>query len=191
MLFSEQYLQEVNQIAENIDYYKVEQVVDCLNIHKGRVFILGIGGSAANASHMVNDLRKLCNIEAYCPTDNVSELTARTNDEGFETIFENYLRTSNFTSSDCLFILSVGGGDKDRNISVNLIKAIDYCHIKGGKVYGIVGRSSGYTAKTGDCVILVPPLFPDRITPHSEAFQAVIWHCIVSNPKLQKNKTTW
>lgn len=191
MLFSEQYLQEVNQIAENIDYYKVEQLVDCLNIHKGRVFILGIGGSAANASHMVNDLRKLCNIEAYCPTDNVSELTARTNDEGFETIFENYLRTSNFTSSDCLFILSVGGGDKDRNISVNLIKAIDYCHIKGGKVYGIVGRSSGYTAKTGDCVILVPPLFPDRITPHSEAFQAVIWHCIVSNPKLQKNKTTW
>ena len=169
----------------------MEQLVDCLNIHKGRVFILGIGGSAANASHMVNDLRKLCNIEAYCPTDNVSELTARTNDEGFETIFENYLRTSNFTSSDCLFILSVGGGDKDRNISVNLIKAIDYCHIKGGKVYGIVGRSSGYTAKTGDCVILVPPLFPDRITPHSEAFQAVIWHCIVSNPKLQKNKTTW
>jgi len=191
MTFSYQFLTETAEIVSNLDYKKIDQVAELLSNHKGRIFVLGVGGSAGNASHMVNDLRKLCQIEAYCPTDNVSELTARTNDEGFETVFEQYLRGSNFNSQDCIFILSVGGGDKDRNVSVNLIKAIDYCHIKGGKVYGIVGRSSGYTAKTGDCVILVPPIFPDRITPHSEAFQAVIWHCLVSNPILQKNQTKW
>ena len=194
MSFSDKFFNEVVDIANNIDKNKVEQLVDNLygiRHNKGRVFVLGVGGSAGNASHMVNDFRKLCGIETYAPTDNVSEITARTNDEGFDTIFEEYLKVSNFNSRDAIFVLSVGGGNKDRNVSVALIKAIDYVKSKSGTVLGIVGKPDGYTATAGNCVVVVPPLEPNRVTPHSEAFQAVVWHSIVSNPKLQVNKTKW
>jgi D-sedoheptulose 7-phosphate isomerase len=140
---------------------------------------------------MVNDLRKLCGVEAYCPTDNASEITARTNDEGFQTIFEEYLRVSKFDYRDAIFILSVGGGDEAKNVSVGLINAIKYAKSKDGMVIGIVGKKDGYTALNGDFVVIVPPVEPARITPHSESFQAVVWHCIVSNPTLQVNKTKW
>ena len=194
MSFSDKFFNEVVDIANNIDKNKVEQLVDNLygiRHNKGRVFVLGVGGSAGNASHMVNDFRKLCGIETYAPTDNVSEITARTNDEGFDTIFEEYLKVSNFNSRDAIFVLSVGGGNKDRNVSVALIKAIDYVKSKAGTVLGIIGKPDGYTATAGNCVVVVPPLEPNRVTPHSEAFQAVVWHSIVSNPKLQVNKTKW
>ena len=140
---------------------------------------------------MVNDLRKLCGIETYAPTDNVSEFSARTNDEGFETVFQAYLETSRFNSKDVLFVLSVGGGNVQKNVSVNITKAINYAKTKGGAVLGITGRSDGYLAQNGDFVVVVPEVNSSRITPHSEAFQAVVWHCLVSNPKLQINKTKW
>jgi D-sedoheptulose 7-phosphate isomerase len=194
MSFSDKFFNEVVDIANNIDKNKVERLVDNLysiRHNKGRVFVLGVGGSAGNASHMVNDFRKLCGIETYAPTDNVSEITARTNDEGFDTIFEEYLKVSNFNANDAIFVLSVGGGDKDRNVSVALIKAIDYVKSRSGTVLGIVGKPDGYTATAGNCVVVIPPIQPNRVTPHSEAFQAVVWHSIVSNPKLQVNKTKW
>jgi len=193
MSFSDKFFNEVVDIANALDKNKVEKLVDNLfriRSNEGRVFVLGVGGSAGNASHMVNDFRKLCGIETYAPTDNVSELTARTNDEGFDTIFEEYLKVSKFNSKDAIFVLSVGGGDKNRNVSVALIKAIDYALSVNATVLGIVGKSDGYAAQQG-CVVVVPPLEPSRITPHSEAFQAVVWHSIVSNPKLQINKTKW
>ena len=195
MSFVDQYFNEVVDIASSIDKEKVETLVNTLattrDITEGRVFVLGVGGSAGNASHMVNDLRKLCGIESYAPTDNVSELSARTNDEGFDTVFEEYLRVSRFSYKDTIFILSVGGGDEDRNVSVGLIKAIKYARSKDGTVLGIVGKVDGYTAKYADACVVVPPFVPERITPHSEAFQAVVWHCIVSHPFLQVNRTKW
>ena len=157
----------------------------------GRVFVLGAGGSAANASHMVNDLRKLCNIEAYCPTDNVSELTARVNDEGWESFFVKWLQVSKFNSKDALFILSVGGGDAERGISVNLILATDYAHVYGGRVMAIVGRQNSYVARYAESSCVIPESDPSLMTPMSEAFQGIVWHCIVSHPLLQVQKTTW
>ena len=193
--FVRQYFNEVMTIASKVSFTKVEEAVNVLRTTRdfceGRVFVLGVGGSAGNASHLVNDLRKLCNIEAYCPTDNVPELTARTNDEGFDTVFEEYLRVSKFNRNDTLFILSVGGGDKERNVSVGLIKAIDYCKKVGGTTISIVGKDDGYAAKNSDTVIVVHKANDSRITPHSEAFQAVIWHCIISHPDLQVNSTKW
>lgn len=188
------FMQEVVDIASKIDCNKIESITNTLvkvRENRGRVFILGVGGSAGNASHMTNDLRKLCGIETYCPTDNVSEITARTNDEGFDTIFEEYLKVSKFNANDCLFILSVGGGNKEKNVSVALINAIDYALLEKASVVGIIGKSDGYAAKVSKSVVVVPVANPDRITPHSEAFQATIWHCIVSNPKLQRNATKW
>jgi len=194
-LFSERFFGEVGMIASQINITSVEKLADALvhvrDVNEGRVFILGVGGSAGNASHMVNDLRKLCGIEAYAPTDNVSEITARTNDEGFDTIFEEYLRVSRFNYKDALFILSVGGGNEEKNVSTGIVKAIKYARTKDGTVLGVVGRNDGYTYKFADVCVCVPPLIPERITPHSEAFQAVVWHCIVSNPKLQIKKTKW
>lgn len=190
-MHSDTYFNEVSYIVENIDREKIEELAERLHFLQGRLFILGIGGSAGNASHMVNDMRKLCKIEAYAPTDNVSELTARTNDEGFDTVFVEYLKTSNFGHKDALFVLSVGGGNEQKNVSVNLIKAIQYANKKSGQVFGIVGKPDGYAAQYGDVVIVVPQANPERITPHSEAFQSVIWHCLVSHPKLQKNDTKW
>lgn len=194
MSHADNYFNEVIDIANGINKNKIEELAKALSkvtAHAGRVFVLGVGGSAGNASHMVNDLRKLCGIEAYCPTDNVPELTARTNDEGFDTVFTEYLKVSNFSSHDAIFILSVGGGNKEKNVSVGLVNAIDLAKEYGAKVFGIVGKPDGYTAKNGDVVVVVPPLSPDRVTPHSEAFQGVVWHCLVSDPILQKNKTKW
>jgi len=194
MSFSDKYFEEVVSIAEAIDKNMVEKLASSLKKVRdldGRVFVLGVGGSAGNASHMVNDLRKLCNIECYCPTDNVPELTARTNDEGFDTVFEAYLKVSRITAKDAIFILSVGGGDKAKNVSVGLIKAIDYAKSKSATVLGIVGKKDGYTAYNANYCVVIPPLQPTRVTPHSEAFQAVVWHSIVSNPILQVNKTKW
>ena len=196
------YFNEVALITydiKNICWYYITFIINTLieiQDKGGRVFILGLGGSAGNASHMVNDLRKLCNIEAYAPTDNISELTARANDEGFENIFVPWLKISKLNSKDCLFVLSVGGGvitgDSDKPIvSASLIHAIDYAKIIGVKVVGICGKSDGYLAKKGDYIVVVPEVNPNRITPHCEEFQAVIWHCIVSHPDLARNKTVW
>jgi D-sedoheptulose 7-phosphate isomerase len=194
MSFSDQFFDEVVTIASSIDKNKIEVMVKelvKLRANKGRLFIIGVGGSAGNASHMANDVRKLCNIEAYCPTDNVPELTARTNDEGFHTVFDRYLAVSNFNSKDAVFILSVGGGDIEKNVSVGIINAAQFAKANGGKVFGIVGKKDGYTAKNADVCVVVPVAEPKRVTPHSEAFQAVVWHCIVSNPALQENSTKW
>jgi D-sedoheptulose 7-phosphate isomerase len=195
MTHVEEYFSEVARIGELIDKQKIESFANALrttrDISNGRVFVLGVGGSAGNASHMVNDLRKLCGIEAYAPTDNTSELTARTNDEGFDTVFIEYLRTSRFTQGDTLVVLSVGGGSVERNVSVGLIKAIDYAHKMEGCVLSIVGKADGYAATKSDLAVVVPAVNPDRITPHSEAFQAVVWHCVVSHPELQMRKTKW
>jgi len=195
MSFSDNFFDEVIQIASDIDRNKIEEIVNELvstrDVREGRVFVVGVGGSAGNASHMVNDLRKLCGIETYAPTDNVSEITARTNDEGFDTIFEEYLRVSKFSSKDTLFVLSVGGGDEEKNVSVGLIKAINYALNNHGGVVGVVGKADGYAARRCKHMVVVPAISPTRITPHSEAFQAVVWHCIVSHPKLQINKTKW
>ena len=195
MSFTDKFFNEVIDVANQIDKNKIEDMTNAIRTirenNAGRIFVLGVGGSAGNASHMVNDLRKLCGVEAYCPTDNASEITDRTNDEGFQTIFEEYLRVSKFDYRDAIFILSVGGGDEAKNVSVGLINAIKYAKSKDGMVIGIVGKKDGYTALNGDFVVVVPPVEPARITPHSESFQAVVWHCIVSNPTLQVNKTKW
>jgi D-sedoheptulose 7-phosphate isomerase len=194
MNFIDNYMNEVKDIVDAIDNEKIKAAISVLRttreITEGRVFVLGVGGSAGNASHMVNDLRKLCDIEAYCPTDNVPELTARTNDEGFDTVFEEYLKVSKFNFRDTIFILSVGGGDENRNVSVGLIKAIKYAHSKEGSVISIVGKPDGYAAQNSDVAIIIP-CPAERVTPHSEAFQAVVWHCIVSHPDLQIYKTKW
>ena len=194
MSFATKHMQEVSEIAGKIDTTTIENMVDLLAAMKiagGRLFILGVGGSAGNASHAVNDFRKLAGIETYAPTDNVSELTARTNDDGWESVFEGYLKISKLGAKDCLLILSVGGGDFERSISLNLCKAIDYAKVCGAKVMGIVGRSGGYTEKMADISLVVPPVNPNSITPHSEAFQSIVWHLMVSHPKLKVNTTTW
>jgi D-sedoheptulose 7-phosphate isomerase len=194
MSHSDDFFQEVTTISQAIDTRKIQILAEALSevrARAGRVFVLGVGGSAGNASHMVNDLRKLCGIEAYCPTDNVPELTARTNDEGFDTIFDEYLRTSNLNKYDAIFVLSVGGGNKEKNVSVALVKAIDYANYVGAHIFGIVGKNNGYTHQMAHQVVHIPEVNPARVTPHSEAFQAVVWHCLVSNPVLQKNSTKW
>ncbi len=194
MNFTVEHMKEVAEIAQRIDVLKIDQMIELLAHVKstgGRLFILGIGGSAGNASHAVNDFRKLAGIETYAPSDNVSELTARTNDEGFETIFTGFLEVSRLKSNDCLLILSVGGGDIERGISKNLCLAIDFAKLRGAKVIGIVGRSGGYTDRYADICLVVPSVNPMAITPHSEAFQAIVWHLMVSHPKLKSNATKW
>jgi D-sedoheptulose 7-phosphate isomerase len=194
MTHATEFFEEAGRICKQIDFAAVERLADGLAEMRdagGRLFVLGVGGSAGNAGHAVNDFRKLCGIEAYAPTDNVSELTARTNDEGWETVFEEYLRTSRAAAKDAILIFSVGGGDAEKKVSVNLVRAVDEAKNRGMKVFGIVGRATGHTAKHGDAVVVVPIVNPDRVTPHSEAFQAVVWHCLVSNPKLQRKATKW
>ena len=188
------YMADAVKICETLNVSKIEQMVDVLveaRNKKGRMFILGVGGSAGNASHAVNDFRKLCGIETYSPMDNVSEISARTNDEGWETIFEGWLKTSNLSSKDILMIFSVGGGSIERKVSVNIIKAIQLAQEVGAKTLGIVGKAEGYTASEGDVVVVVPEVNPLLVTPLSEAFQSVVWHCIVSDPRLQLNSTKW
>jgi D-sedoheptulose 7-phosphate isomerase len=194
MSYSKEHLDESIEITKAIDPETVEKIVDLLSDVKstgGRLFVLGVGGSAANASHAVNDFRKLAGIETYAPTDNVAELTARTNDEGWHTVFSGWLRVSKLNSKDCLFILSVGGGNKDRNVSPNLIEAIDLAKEVGARVTGIVGRDGGYTAQNADVCLVVPTVNPSTVTPHSESFQTVVWHLMVSHPKLKANPTKW
>jgi D-sedoheptulose 7-phosphate isomerase len=181
-------------ICDKIDLSKIEALaaaIGALRGRGGRLFMLGVGGSAANCSHAVNDFRKLCGVDAYCPTDNVSELTARANDEGWETIFAGWLQVSRLSERDAIFVLSVGGGDIERNVSLNLVRAIDFARARGAKVFGIVGRQTGYTARRGDVVVVIPEVKVEWITPLSEAFQAVVWHCLVSHPSLQVRKTKW
>ncbi len=194
MSYAEQHLNEALEIIRRIDIGAIEKMADLLVTVKaegGRIFFLGVGGSAGNCSHAVNDFRKIVGIESYAPTDNVSELTARTNDEGWATIFVGWLQTSKLTAKDALFILSVGGGNLEKNISPNLVEALKYAQTVGAKVAGVVGRDGGYTAQVADVCVIVPTVNPDTITPHSEAFQAVIWHLLVSHPKLKVNQTKW
>src|SRR5690242_7030198 len=157
----------------------------------GRLFILGVGGSAGHASHAVNDFRKLCGFEAYAPTDNVSELTARTNDEGWETVFSEWLVTSRLGERDALLVFSVGGGNREKNVSANLVRAVDMARQVGAQVFGIIGRDGGHTGRHATAAVIIPPLFADRITPHTEGLAAVIWHLLVSHPLLQRNSTKW
>lgn len=194
MNYSKQHLDESVEITRAINPETIEKIVDLLVEVKstgGRLFVLGVGGSAANAGHAVNDFRKLAGIETYAPTDNVAELTARTNDEGWHTVFSGWLKVSKLNSKDCLFILSVGGGNKEKNVSPNLIDAIDLAKSVGARVTGIVGRDGGYTAENADICLIVPTVNPSTVTPHSESFQTVIWHLLVSHPKLKANPTKW
>lgn len=194
MSYAQQHLNESIEIIQKIDVDSIEKMADLLNQVKadgGRVFFLGVGGSAGNCSHAVNDFRKIVGIESYAPTDNVSELTARTNDEGWATIFVEWLKTSKLTAKDMLFIFSVGGGNLEKNISPNLVEALKFAKTVGSRVIGVVGRDGGYTVKVADACVIIPTVNPDNITPHSEAFQGVIWHLLVSHPKLKANQTKW
>lgn len=188
------FLGQVVEIARQIPPESIESLCDALvdlRERGGRLFVLGVGGSAANCGHAVNDFRKLCGIEAYAPTDNVSELTARTNDEGWHTVFSEWLKVSRANANDALLIFSVGGGNLEKNVSPNLVAAIQEAKARGSTVLGIVGRDGGYTKQAGDAVVVIPTVDESRVTPHAEAFQAVVWHCLVSHPKLQKNATKW
>lgn len=191
---SEYFLDCVRQTTQGLDPKIIERLAEALaalRARGGRLFVLGVGGSAANASHAVNDFRKLVGLEAYAPTDNISELTARTNDDGWATVFESYLRVSRANERDAIFVLSVGGGDAERNVSTNIVHAIDFARHSGMKVFGIVGRDGGYTKRFGDEVVVIGSVDTRLITPLTEAFQAVVWHCLVSHPLLQQNATKW
>ena len=194
MNFVERHLSEVSEIARRIDAGAVEKIVDLLagvRSGGGRLFLLGVGGSAGSCSHAVNDFRKLVGIEAYAPSDNVSELTARTNDEGWGTVFVEWLKTSRVGKKDAVFVLSVGGGSLEKNISPNIVTALQLAKDVGAKILGIVGRDGGYTARVADACVLVPTVNAESITPHTESFHAVIWHLMVSHPKLKANPTKW
>jgi D-sedoheptulose 7-phosphate isomerase len=194
MTYSEQHLGETRAIIDRIDVSAVERVVETLAAVRdrgGRLFFLGVGGSAANCAHAVNDFRKLAGFEAYAPTDNVSELTARTNDEGWDTVFVAWLQGSRLRREDGLFVFSVGGGSLERNISANLVRALQYAREVGAAIVGVVGRDGGYTATVADACVVVPTVNPDTVTPHSEAFQAVVWHLLVSHPRLKAAAAKW
>jgi len=194
MTFTDQFLSETVSILDALDNESVEATATGLAAVRdrgGRLFILGVGGSAGHAGHAVNDFRKLCGFEAYAPTDNVSELTARTNDEGWETVFSAWLAGSRLGPDDGILVFSVGGGDQERNVSANIVRALELADERGASVFGIVGREGGYTAKVAQACVIVPPLYPDRITPHTEGLAAVVWHLLVSHPALQTNATKW
>ena len=193
-LFAEKFLAEAAQIVARLDRASLEKAakrIGELRATGGRLFVLGVGGSAANASHAVNDFRKIAGIEAYAPTDNVSELTARTNDEGWATVFEGWLKTSKLQPRDAVLVFSVGGGDMERNVSPNLVAALKLAKAVGAKIIGVVGRDGGYTAKVADACVLIPVVNPVHVTPHSEAFQAVVWHLLVSHPAVKVEQTKW
>jgi D-sedoheptulose 7-phosphate isomerase len=192
--YIESYLREAETICANLSKGAIARIVEGLvqlRSNSGRLFFLGVGGSAANASHAVNDFRKIANIESYAPTDNVAELTARINDDGWESSYSRWLKVSKLRSSDAVFVLSVGGGDAERNVSPNLVKALELAQEIGAKIYGIAGRRGGYTAKVADACVIVPTVNPATVTAHTEAFQAVIWHLIVSHPALVVNEMKW
>ena len=194
MTYTQQHLNEAQEVIERLDVEAIEQLAHLLadvRTRGGRLFLLGVGGSAANASHAVNDFRKIVGIEAYAPTDNVSELTARTNDEGWASVFEAWLKVSRLRAADMVLVFSVGGGSLEKNVSPNLVKALQYAKETGAAVGGIVGRDGGYTAQVADACVIIPVVNPENITPHSEAFQAVVWHLLVSHPILKVTQTKW
>lgn len=194
MTYAQQHLREVSEIVDRLDAASIERVADVLASSRsagGRLFFLGVGGSAGNCSHAVNDFRKLAGFEAYAPTDNVSELTARTNDEGWDTVFAAWLAGSRLRPEDAVCVFSVGGGSLEKNISPNLVKALEFAKQVGAKIVGIVGRDGGHTAKVADACVIVPTVNPETVTPHAEAFQAVIWHLLVSHPALKASATKW
>lgn len=192
--YIEAYLREAETICTRLSQVQIAKMVEGLarlRAENGRLFFLGVGGSAANASHAVNDFRKIANIESYCPTDNVSELTARVNDDGWDFSYARWLTVSRLRRGDAIFILSVGGGDAERHVSTNLVEAMRLAREKGAKIYGIVGRDGGYTARVADACVIIPTLNPATVTPHAEAFQAVVWHLIVSHPAIAVNEMKW
>jgi len=194
MTYATQHLAEAAEVIARLDAGAIERMATLLadlRARQGRLFFLGVGGSAGNCSHAVNDFRKIVGIESYAPTDNVSELTARTNDEGWETVFVEWLKTSRLSPNDMIFIFSVGGGNLEKNISPNLVRALQHAKSVGAQVVGVVGRDGGYTAKVADACVIVPTVNPETVTPHSEAFQAVIWHLLVSHPALKAQQTKW
>lgn len=194
MSYTKKHLAEAAEVIARIDIDAIERIAELLaglRERQGRLFFLGVGGSAGNCSHAVNDFRKIVGIEAYAPTDNVSELTARTNDEGWETVFAEWLKTSRLSKRDMIFIFSVGGGNLEKNISPNLVRALQYAQTVGAQVVGVVGRDGGYTARVANACVIVPTVNPETVTPHSEAFQAVIWHLLVSHPLLKATETKW
>ncbi|MBL8295865.1 MAG: SIS domain-containing protein [Bryobacterales bacterium] len=194
MTFTETFLQEAVQILHQLDRAAIDRCVELLANARdrgGRLFILGVGGSAANASHAVNDFRKICGFEAYAPTDNVSELTARTNDEGWGGVFASWLETSRLTARDALLVFSVGGGNVEANVSPNLVAALQYAREVGAAITGIVGRDGGYTAQVADACVVIPTVNPAHVTPHAEAFQGVVWHLFVTHPALKQHATKW
>ncbi len=194
LTFSATFLEETIAILKTLDTDAIEATAKGLaevRTNGGRLFILGVGGSAGHASHAVNDFRKICDIESYTPTDNVSELTARTNDEGWETTFSEWLKTSRVSKKDALLVFSVGGGNAEKNVSMNLVRAIDVAKGVGAKVYGIVGKDGGHTKLCGDATVVIPPTYADRITPHTEGLCAVVWHLLVSHPALKVTATKW
>jgi D-sedoheptulose 7-phosphate isomerase len=194
MSFSEDFLSEAVEIISRLDKNAIERIVRLLVETRdggGRLFVLGVGGSAANASHAVNDFRKIAGIEAYTPTDNVSELTARTNDEGWISVFDSWLRVSRLNAKDALLVFSVGGGNLEQDISTNLVAALRFARETGARIAGVVGRDGGYTAQVADACVIVPAVNPLHVTPHTEAFQAIVWHLIVSHPDIKRTQTKW
>jgi len=194
MIFIDKYFCDSKEIIDSLDRNQIKKMVDCLvNIRarNGRLFILGVGGGAGHASHAVNDFRKICGIESYAPTDNVSELTARINDDGWDTAYVNWLKGSNLNKDDMIFVFSVGGGNLEKGISVNIVNSLQYGKEVGAKICGIVGRDGGYTANVADACVVIPPVNSENITPHTEGFQAIIWHLLVSHPELQKYEMKW
>src|SRR5688572_4798152 len=194
MSYTTDYIAEARQVLDRLDTATIDRVVEllvALRQRGGRLFVLGVGGSAGNASHAVNDFRKICGIESYTPTDNVSELTARVNDDGWETSFANWLRVSRLDPQDLVLVFSVGGGDLERNISPNLVRALEHARQVGTAVCGVVGRDGGYTARVADACVIVPTIRAETVTPHAEAFQAVVWHLIVSHPALRSAEMKW
>ena len=194
MEFVEQYFQETKLIIDSLDKNEITKMVNIIHgvrSKKGRLFILGVGGGAGHASHAVNDFRKICGIEAYTPTDNVSELTARVNDDGWETVFVNWLKISNLNKDDMVLVFSVGGGNLEKNVSVNILKSLEFAKQIGAQICGVVGRDGGYTDQVADACVVIPSVSSDTVTPHTESFQAVIWHILVSHPQLRKYDMKW
>jgi D-sedoheptulose 7-phosphate isomerase len=194
MTYTGQHLAEATEILGRFDIEAIERTAALLaetRARGGRLFLLGVGGSAANCSHAVNDFRKICGFEAYAPTDNVSELTARTNDEGWASVFIEWLKVSRLKKDDCVFVFSVGGGNVEKNVSPNLVSALQYAKETGATILGVVGRDGGYTAQVADACVIVPTVNPSNVTPHTEAFQAVVWHLLVSHPALKVSQTKW
>lgn len=194
MSYVKNYLNEVHQVTEGLDIQCIERMVQglvALRQREGRLFFLGVGGGAGNAAHAVNDFRKIAGIECYTPTDNVSELSARINDEGWETVFVNWLKGSRLDSKDGIFVFSVGGGNPEKNISANIVEALKYAKIVGAKIFGIVGRDGGYTARVADVCVIIPTVNPETVTTHTEAFQAVVWHLVVSHPQMKVSEMKW